>query len=200
MATQTLNIPAATKMSILDEAKQLVAEHPHFVGLSVGAVAAALSHFYYDNAILTSVGMFVAGLVAGEIISRVVASAREIEAAAKSGKAALENLAAAGSAAEDAKARALALEQELISAKALIAAMGAEALALRQEFAAEAKAQAAFRQWTLDETAKAQAFAAEAQAQLKAAIEAKADEPAPVVEVVTPPAETPAKAKPSKAA
>lgn len=177
MATQTLN-NNATKMSILDEAKALVAEHPHFVGLSVGAVAAALSHFYYDNAILTSVGMFIAGLVAGEIISRVVASAREIEAAAKSGKAALENLAAAGSAAEDAKARALALEQELISAKALIVVMGAEAVALRQEFAAEAKAQAAFRQWTLDETAKAKAVLVEAEAKVVAAVEAVVETPA----------------------
>lgn len=177
MATQVNNIPAADK-SILAEAKQLVAEHPHFVGLSVGAVAAAISHFYYDNALLTSVGMFVAGLVAGEILSRVVASAREIEAAAAAGKAALDNLAAAGAAAEDTKARALALEQELVSAKALIAAMGAEAVALRKEFAAEAQAQAAFRQWTLDETAAAKAVVAAAEAKVVAAVEAAVETPA----------------------
>lgn len=178
MATQTLNNAASTKQSILDEAKALVAEHPHFVGLSVGAVAAALSHFYYDNAILTSVGMFVAGLVAGEIISRVVASAREIEAAAASGKAALDNLAKAGAAAEDTKARALALEQELISAKALIAVMTGEAVELRKEFAAEAQEAKAFRQWTLDETAKAKAVLVEAEAKVVAAVEAVVETPA----------------------
>jgi len=184
MATQ-INNPAADK-SILAEARQLVAEHPHFMGLTVGAVAAALSHFYYDNAMLTSVGMFIAGFATGEILSRIVASARELEETAAMGREAVKNLAAAGKRADEAAAKAADLEQALLDAGRILAANGEEIANLRKEVAEEA--------------AKAEAFRAEVRG-AKAAHEAeKAKAQTPVVETPAPVVEEGKKAPKTKAA
>lgn len=79
-------------------ASELIAAHPHIVGLSVAAVAGALSHFYYGHSPLTVAAWAAAGLITGEALARILAHAQKITEAAASAKATAEALKAAAAA------------------------------------------------------------------------------------------------------
>jgi peptidoglycan hydrolase CwlO-like protein len=177
MSTNNTNTPVVADKSIIEEAKILIAEHPHFMGLGVGAVSAALSHFYYDNGLLTTAAVFIGGIVAGEVLSRVVKHARAIQEAAAAGKQTVGALMGAGMTLEAMRAEAREAQAGMVAAQVALMGAAQQIADLRKEVEANEVKAAAFRQWTLDETAKAKAVVAAAEAKM-AEVTAAAEAPA----------------------
>jgi hypothetical protein len=118
---------ADNKSSIIDTITQTVASHPHATGISMAAIAAAVSHWYYNNALLTTAAAAVIGLLTGEVIAGILARAKDIQAAASAGRDIASNIAMAGMAAETAARRLDALEKALAEANAKLDRMAAKA-------------------------------------------------------------------------
>lgn len=182
-------------------ARDLIAEHPWFTGLTVGAVTMALSHFYYGNKLLTTTAWAFAALVGGVALSKIAEHAREIEVAAQAAIAMPSNVMAVAAMIEGkftamAKSNAELLEQLRVEKgrrdeeqKLLLQHANLTLAAVK----AEAAEQARFRAWSADQTAEAKAFAAKAATDLEAALTAaKKLSAEPVIEPVATPAETPA--------
>lgn len=191
MSENNNNNTAENTETISQLARNLVAEHPWFMGLTTAAVTAALSHFYYGNKALTTAAWAFAALVGGVALSKIAAHAREIELAAKAAIAMPGEIIAVGTFLEGAiRAQAQMLRDLQAENDGLRAALTAEI--------AEAKAH---RDWSVQQTAEAKVFAAKATedfakavalAKQQAVIEVPAA-PAVVVEVPAPVvAETPA--------
>lgn len=117
----------ADKKPIIDTITATIAAHPHATGISLGAIAAAVSHWYYNNALLTTAAAAVVGLLTGEVIAGILARAADIQAAAEAGRNVASNIAMAGMAAEAAGRRLDALEQALAEANAKLDRMAAKA-------------------------------------------------------------------------
>lgn len=143
-------------------AAELLAAHPHLVGISVAAIAGALAHFYYGHSPLTVAAWAAGGLITGEALARILAHAQAISEGAASAKATAEALKKA--------ADTLPVFMAAQASQAVkLAALQEEVKALREEHAAaEAKAQA-FRDLALKSKAEGEAAEAAAAKKGKAA-------------------------------
>lgn len=136
--TKTTAAENTDKKAWSTAASELLAAHPHIVGISVAAIAAALSHFYYGHSPLTVAAWAAGGLITGEALARILAHAQAITAGAASAKATAEALKKAA----DAMPVFVAAQA---GQAAKIASLEEEIKALRAEAAAEVLRAEAFR-------------------------------------------------------
>lgn len=175
-STETTETSNETKETLGQLARNLIAEHPWFVGLGTAAVGAALSHWYYGNKALTTAAWGFAAAVGGVALSKIAQHAREIEIAAQAAIALPEEVAAIGG----------YLTSQLGHQTEMIMALQAENRELKEALLAEVSEAKKHREWSVAQTAEAKVFAQKATEDCAKAV-ALAQQAVPAA-----PAETPA--------
>lgn len=117
-------------------ARNLIAAHPHITGVSTAALAAALGHFYYGHSPVTVAMWAASGLITGEILSRILAHAKQIEETAAAVKDGLAAMKAAGDQIPTAMGMAGKVMADLDAMKAEIAGLRSDNAKFREEQAA----------------------------------------------------------------